>query len=126
VVGFDDVGAIEVGDGSGKLEDAVEGTGGEVELFHSRPQQALRWRVNTAKLLDLYGRHLGITHKLCAFKAPLLNLSGSFNSSSNPLRAFAQGVIGQLFVFDPWDFDKDVDAVKKRPADSFLIAGYLT
>ncbi len=28
VVGFDDVSTIEVGDGSGELENAVEGTGG--------------------------------------------------------------------------------------------------
>lgn len=37
MVGFDDVGAVEVSDGSGQLEDTVEGTGGKMELFHSRP-----------------------------------------------------------------------------------------
>jgi hypothetical protein len=74
------------------------------------------------KLLDLYRCHLGIASKLCFFKALLLNLPGSFNPSSNSLRAFAQCVIGKLFVFDPRYLNKDVYAVEKRSADSFLIA----
>ena len=41
MVGFDYIGIFQVGDGASQLEDAVEGTGGEVKLLHSRLQQAL-------------------------------------------------------------------------------------
>ena len=41
VVGFDDIGIFQVGDGATYFEDAVEGTGGEVELLHCRLEQAL-------------------------------------------------------------------------------------
>jgi len=36
MVGFDYIGIFQVGDGAAYFEDAVEGSGGEVELFHSR------------------------------------------------------------------------------------------
>jgi len=41
MIGLDDITIFEVGDGAGKLEDAVEGTGGEMKLFHSGTKQAL-------------------------------------------------------------------------------------
>jgi len=34
VVGFNDIGVFQVGDGATYLEDAVEGAGGEIELLH--------------------------------------------------------------------------------------------
>ena len=41
MVGFDYIGIFQVGDGAGYFEYAVEGSGGKVELFHSRLEQAL-------------------------------------------------------------------------------------
>ena len=34
MVCFDDVAMLQVGDGAGKLEDAMEGTTGEMKLLH--------------------------------------------------------------------------------------------
>jgi hypothetical protein len=36
VLGFYGITTLKVGDGERQLEDAVEGAGGEVKLFHSR------------------------------------------------------------------------------------------
>ena len=41
VLGLDDIRAFQIGDGEGELEDAVEGAGGEVKLFHGGLEQAL-------------------------------------------------------------------------------------
>jgi hypothetical protein len=54
----------------------------------------------------------------------MLNLPGGFNTIPNFIRAFANGIIGELFVFNPWDFDEDVDAVEKRAAEPLLVARY--
>ena len=42
MVCFDDVAVLQVGDGAGKLEDAMEGTAGEMKLLHGSAKQTLR------------------------------------------------------------------------------------
>ena len=37
MVCLDDIGSVQVGDGSSQLEDAVKGTGSEMELLHGGP-----------------------------------------------------------------------------------------
>jgi len=41
VVGFDGISPLQVGQGAAYLEDAVEGAGGKIKLFHCRLEQAL-------------------------------------------------------------------------------------
>jgi hypothetical protein len=99
----------------------VERTGGKVELFHGRPQQALGRRLDTAEFPDLHGRHLGIAGEPGAFKSLLLNLPGGFNAAPYFLRAFAYGIISEFFIFNSGNFDEDVDSVEERAAKTLLI-----
>jgi len=55
MVCFDDVAMLQVSDGAGKLEDAMEGTAGEMKLFHGGPKQALRCWFHRARFLHLLG-----------------------------------------------------------------------
>ena len=121
MVSFDDIGAIQVGDGAGQLENTVEGAGGEVELLHGGTQQALCWRLDLAKFPDLHGCHLGIADKFGALEPFLLNLSGGFDTAAYLIRAFAHRIIGKLFVFHTGDFYEDVDAIQERAAKPLLI-----
>jgi len=60
VVGFDDISIFQVSQGAAYLEDAVEGTGGEIKLFHGRLEQALGRFFRLAEFPYLGGCHLGI------------------------------------------------------------------
>ncbi len=61
MVGFNNVSVLQVSDSAGQLENAVEGTGGKVELFHGRFKQFPGWFFRLAKLSDLGRGHFGVT-----------------------------------------------------------------
>jgi hypothetical protein len=41
MIGFNYIGVFQVGYGASQLEDAVEGSGGKIKLFHGCLEQAL-------------------------------------------------------------------------------------
>jgi len=43
MVRFDDVAMLQISDGAGKFEDAMESTTGEMKLLHGGAKQALRF-----------------------------------------------------------------------------------
>ena len=60
MMSLDDVAALQIGDGSGELQDTMEGTTCEMKLLHGGAKQALCRRFHYAEILDLFGRHIGI------------------------------------------------------------------
>ncbi len=63
MVCFDYIRVLQVSDSAGQLENAVEGTGGKVELLHGRFKQFSGWFFRLAKLPDLGGGHFSVTAK---------------------------------------------------------------
>ncbi len=101
----------------------MEGTGGEVELFHGRFQQFPGWFFRLAKLSDLGRGHFGVAGQRRAGEPVSLPGTGGLDPVLNGGRRFTQPVIGQFFIVDMRHFDEDVDAVDKRAADAVLVAG---
>ena len=60
MVGLDGVAAVEVGDGAGQLEDAVEGAGAELQLRHRRLHQRPAGLVQLAGRAHLSRPHVGV------------------------------------------------------------------
>ncbi len=60
VMRFDAVATVEVGDGAGKLEDAVEGAGAELQLRHRRLDKRLARFVQLAVLPYFRRSHVGV------------------------------------------------------------------
>ena len=82
--GFDDLGAGQVGDGAGHLDDAVMGAHGEAEVLIGLPEQAAGFACERAVFLQVAAAHLGVGEDAQFFKALLLEGAG-------PLHAAADG-----------------------------------
>ena len=68
----DDIAVLQVGDGAGKLEDSMEGTAGQMKLFHGSAKQALGCRFYGAEFLHFFGCHVSVALQFRPLKA--LNL----------------------------------------------------
>jgi len=122
VLRFDGVTVFQVGDGQRQLEDAVEGAGGEVKLFHGGLEQALRRVFDVAELPYLGGRHLGVTGQSRSLETFELPGTCGAHSGLHFFRCFAESHIGQFFVIDMWHLDEYIHPVDERPADAPLVA----
>jgi hypothetical protein len=61
VFSFNLITVFQVSNGASQFQDAVEGTGREVKLFHGRLEETLGWFCYPAELSYLGGCHFGIT-----------------------------------------------------------------
>jgi len=78
--GLDPFAAREVGDGSGDLEDAVVGAGGEGEAIDRLRQESARRRRELAVLPEVARRHLGVGGDAGASEAIPLDGAGRFDA----------------------------------------------
>lgn len=109
---LDLLGAGEIGNGAGQLEDAVVGAGAEMQLAHGCLEQILAGSVKLAVLAHLVGVHLRIGQRGCTLKAFTLALPCRFDAGANRRARFAEAIVGQLFVFDTRNLHVNVNAVK--------------
>ena len=73
----DVVGVGEVGDGAGKLEDAVVGAGADGELGHGGAHDGLGGAFEGAQAAHVAGAHVGVAGEGGALEAGTLALAGS-------------------------------------------------
>ena len=117
----DYIGASEVSDGSRQLEDAVEGTGREVQLIHRRLEQALGGWLYLAELAHLQRGHIRVAHEPGTLETPLLYSPRFLNPLPHRLRALTQPVISELLVVDAGNLNEDIYTVEQWPADTLLV-----
>ena len=122
---LDDVAALNVGDGAGDLENAVEGASGKMELLHRCAEQALRRRLGEAELLYLRRSHIGIAAQLRPPEPLQLGLLRPFHPLPDLRRCLRRSLLGELLIINVGDLHEDVNAVEQRSAYSLVVAGDL-
>ena len=117
------VGGVEIGDGAGEFQDAVVGAGGELQLLDRSLEQAIAGFVEPAVILDLGWSHIRVELGAVAAVAVGLSLPGGGDTVADSLRGLSGPSIGQLVVFDPRDFQMNVDPIHQGTGDPLLVAG---
>lgn len=120
---LDDVGAGEVGNGTGELENAVEGEGGKLEALGGGLKERLRGGVHEAVFANLRRPHVGVAGDAGAGEALRLTLAGGLYTGANIHRALAVAGIGELFILDAGYLDVDIDSIQQGAGETFLVAG---
>ena len=116
------VGAPQVRDGAGDLEDPVKAARRQVHLLHGRLEQRLRGIVHLAVVPHLHRAHLGVGYQGGVCEPPPLDLPRRLCSALDSGRGFGVSRHHQLFVLDPGHLDKQVNPVEQRAADALLVA----
>src|SRR5579883_2682045 len=83
MIGGDGIAFCQICDCTGKLENAVEGAGGEVHLLHCGLQQFFCGSIDIAKIAYLGWPHLGVAGQLCPCKALKLALASGLDALPN-------------------------------------------
>ena len=119
--GFGDVVALdilltgEVGDGAGDLDDALVGSGGEVEVGHGTLQHLIAWSVELGVLMKQGGIHLGVAmDALDALVPLLLNLPRFDDTLTDGGRRLTLRCTRKLFKGHTRDFHMQVDSIQQR------------
>src|SRR6185437_13834019 len=118
------VGAFEIRDGTGYLEDAVVGAGGKSLLLHGPLQEALGIGPQLAVGADLPGGHLRVGKDLFSmlFEAITLALTSGHDATANLGGAFGSRSAAQFLILDRRNFDVNVNAIEQRAGDLGHIA----
>ena len=126
--GFDDVGGLdlggagEVGDGSGDLEDAVEGSDGEAEAAEGVVEELLAGAIDTAVEAEVFGGHGGVDGGgRGEAEAGELAVAGLLDASGDSGGGFAGGG-AELAQGEGGELDVEVDAVEERAGDAGAVA----
>ena len=136
MVCLDGVAAVEVGDGAGEFEDAMEGAGAQLQLRHRRLDERFARLVEFAVLAHLGRSHVGVglvQEAAVALgqegifgqrlrQAVALDGAGGLDAGANGAAGFAEAVSEELVVVDARDVNVDVDAVEERAGDALLVA----
>ncbi len=110
--------AVKIGDGTGNLEDAGIGAGGETEAVGDQFQHPVAGGVQLAVFLDEAGCHLGVAVDFGSFVAFQLQFTRAFHPPGDGGGTFRFAPVGEVAVFYGRYFDMDVDAVKERAGDA--------
>ncbi len=111
MVCFDDVAMLQVGDGAGKLEDAVEGAANEMKLLHGGAKQALSCWFHRAEFLHLLGCHIGIAPQLRPLETRKLYFMCCLDPGPDFIRAFPGLIFSEFFIINMGNVNKDINAV---------------
>ncbi len=118
----DVVRGVEVGNGTGNLEDAVIGARREPQTVGDQFQHAVSVGIQFAIPLDEAWRHLGITVDFGAVITFQLQFPRPFHPPGNVGGAFCFATVGQVTVFDGRYFDVDIDAIQQWSGDAGAVA----
>ena len=122
----DHVVAVEIGEGTRDLEDAVIGAGGEAHLFGRLLQETLALPVGLRDAFDLGGRTMGIAGRAGQAEALVaLRLQGMGGSDArhDVGRGFRRLRLDQVGGRHRRHVDADVDPVHQRAGDAGLVVG---
>ncbi len=111
MIGGDHVAFGEVGYGACQFEDAVIGTGGEVELLHGGFEQFFAGGVGLAEVAHFGWPHFGVAGGGCAFETVELAGTGRLHTLADGFGFLDIAFIGQLLVIDARNLNMDVDAI---------------
>ena len=123
MVGLNYVVVFQIGNSSGQFQFTVEGTSGQVELFHGRFQKALGRLLSLAELPHFCRRHFSVAGQTGPLEALPLPGACGHHSGLDSFRFLAQPIVSQLFIVDMRHLNKYIDPVNKRPADTPLLFG---
>ena len=116
------LGALEIGDGAGDLEDARVAAGGEAEALGDEFEEAVPGFVRLAMFTNEARRHLGVAVDAAVAEALFLDGAAGFDAAGDDLRGFGVGAIDEIAILHRRDFDLDVDAVEQGAGDLGAIA----
>ena len=118
--------ACKVGNGTGNLQDAAIGTGGEFQAFHGHTQHVHRGSIGFSELVEHPLRHHGIAvDALEGFEANLLDLSGLDDALTNLLAGFPGFHLAQGSKRHRLNLAMDVDTVQQGTTDFVHVTLYL-
>ena len=112
----------EIGDGARDFENAVVGTGAEVEILHGMAEHFERGVVEGAEFFDLAVRHAGIGGGFSLTgEAVFLDAARLKNAIENLCRGLGRAAAGELLEGHGRRFDMDVDAVEEWAGDAVAV-----
>lgn len=113
----DTLASVQVGDGAGELENAGDGTGGELQAFEGGVEQLAGSGFEDAVTIQVLSVHGGVGRGGAA-GAEALPLDGTGGESAlGDVDAGFAGRSFELLEADGRDFDVHVDAVEKGAGD---------
>ena len=122
VVRGDAVAGCQIGDGAGDFENAVVGTGAEVEILHGMAEHFEGGVVEGAEFFDLAVRHPGIGGGFSLTGEPVfLDTTRLKNAIEDFCGRLGRAATRELLECHGRRFDMDVDAVEERAGDAVAI-----
>ena len=118
------IAGFKIGDGASDFEDAIIGTGAELELIHGHAEEAFGFDVEFAEGFLLFGTHSRIAanrHTATGGEAVLLGFPDGENTLAEGCGGFAQVTAGELLEFDDRDLDVNINAIEKRARDAVTV-----
>ncbi len=109
---FDIFGIGQVRDGAGNLEDAVVGSGREVQLLHGLLQQIARSGADPAILFQVGLAHAAVAVNPAAVEAFLLNAPGFGDAVAHGFRGLRRSIFAQFADGKGGSFHMDINAVQ--------------
>jgi hypothetical protein len=100
----------------------MEGTTGEMKLFHGGAKQALGCWLPRAKFLHFLGCHIGIAFQLRPSKTLKLYFMCCLDPGPDFIRAFSGLIFSEFFIINMWNINKDINTVQQWSAYPFVIA----
>ena len=127
MVGEDGFASVQVGNGARNLQDAVVGTGGEVEAFHGGAQEIHAVCIGLSILVEQAGGHLCVAMYVRYIGETLcLYLPGTYHTFADGGAGFAFLPFGKLLERYRNDFHLDVNAVEERTGDTVQVLLHLS
>ena len=111
MIGGDHVAPCQICNGAGQFEDAVVGTGGEVQLLHGGLEQFFAGGVGLAEVAYLGWTHFGVAGGGGAFETVELAGTSGLHALADGFGFLDVALIGQLLVIDAGNLYMDVDAI---------------
>ena len=112
---------IQVGDGAGELQDAVDGPGREAQAFEGGVEETAGVGLQDAIAVQVFGAHGGVGRGGAVTEALLLDASRGEDSSGD-LGARLTGWAFELLETQGGNLDVQVDAVEQRAGDARPVA----
>ena len=107
--------SFEVGNGTADLEDAVVGTGGEIEFLHGSAKEGESRLIKLYIFLEQRGGHLGIAiHSFHSFVTFHLYLPRFEHPFADGRGGFSFGSFGNVFKRDTLNFHLQVNTIHER------------
>ncbi len=111
VIGCNALASRQVGNRARQLQDAMIGTGRQMQLLHGRFQQLLRGGLHCTEGTNFGGSHLGVARQPCSGEPLHLSFPRSLDASANGGRALNTAPVRQFLIIDARNLDMNIDTI---------------